>query len=278
MDVPAAYWKDEGYPGFSRWMASSDDFLVLRRFGQLNVRVLLLMQDRIVRKEEELANIDAYGKLSADKADSSSLRSEPLPEREIILDELKAMLHEYSRYLYSNSTSANALLRQLIRADEYILAFSQIKSWRSAQDRQVENIENWFYNHPYAIDAKEQEFVRAGRDVVALASKPKPSVRLLMERCAPLLHSRLFRIKAKSNQAQSGTTLYFSNTRFDAFVTFTVIAAGLMLLLGPMWWLQFVADPVKRLGIITGFVLLFTGLLASATVAKPFEVMAATAA
>ncbi|GJN72575.1 hypothetical protein PLIIFM63780_006637 [Purpureocillium lilacinum] len=257
MDVPAAYWKDEGYPGFSRWMASSDDFLVLRRFGQLNVRVLLLMQDRIVRKEEELANIDAYGKLSADKADSSSLRSEPLPEREIILDELKAMLHEYN---------------------EYILAFSQIKSWRSAQDRQVENIENWFYNHPYAIDAKEQEFVRAGRDVVALASKPKPSVRLLMERCAPLLHSRLFRIKAKSNQAQSGTTLYFSNTRFDAFVTFTVIAAGLMLLLGPMWWLQFVADPVKRLGIITGFVLLFTGLLASATVAKPFEVMAATAA
>ncbi len=120
--------------------------------------------------------------------------------------------------------------------------------------------------------------MRAGRDVVAPASRPKPSVRVLMERCAPLLHSRIFRVKAKSNQTQSGTTLYFSNTRFDAFVTFTVIAAGLMLLLGPMWWLQFVADPVKRLGIITGFVLLFTGLLASATVAKPFEVMAAAAA
>ncbi|KAL3961267.1 hypothetical protein ACCO45_002790 [Purpureocillium lilacinum] len=216
------FWRDEGYPGFSKWMASSDDFLVLRRFGQLNVRVLLLMQDRIVRKEEELANIDAHGRLHGDdsKADSSSLRKEPLPEREAILDELKTMLHEYN---------------------EYILAFSQIKGWRSAQDRQVENIENWFYNHPYAIDSKEQEF-------------------------------------AKSNQTQSGTTLYFSNTRFDAFVTFTVIAAGLMLLLGPMWWLQFVADPVKRLGIITGFVLLFTGLLASATVAKPFEVMAAAAA
>ncbi|UNI23750.1 hypothetical protein JDV02_009550 [Purpureocillium takamizusanense] len=257
MAVPAAYWRDEGYPGFSKWMASSDDFLVLRRFGQLNVRVLLLMQDRIVRKEEQLANIDAHGRLSADKADSSSLRLEPLPEREAILDELKVMLHEYN---------------------EYILAFSQIRSWRSAQDRQVENIENWFYNHPYAIDSKEQEFVRTGRDIVAPASKPKPSVRLMMERCAPLLHSRMFRVKPKSNQTQSGTTLYFSNTRFDAFVTLTVIAAGLMLLLGPMWWLQFVADSVKRLGIITGFILLFTGLLASATVAKPFEVMAATAA
>lgn len=95
------FWRDEGYPGFSKWMASSDDFLVLRRFGQLNVRVLLLMQDRIVRKEEELANIDAHGRLHGDdsKADSSALRKEPLPEREAILDELKTMLHEYSRYL-----------------------------------------------------------------------------------------------------------------------------------------------------------------------------------
>lgn len=34
----------------------------------------------------------------------------------------------------------------------------------------------------------------------------------------------------------------------------------------------------KRLGVITAFILLFTSLLASATVAKPFEVLAATAA
>jgi hypothetical protein len=51
-------WKYEGYPGFAKWMASSDDFFVLRRFGQMNTRVLLLMQDRIKRKEEELFNID----------------------------------------------------------------------------------------------------------------------------------------------------------------------------------------------------------------------------
>ncbi|SPO07123.1 uncharacterized protein DNG_09817 [Cephalotrichum gorgonifer] len=258
---PAAipeYWRDEGYPGFSRWMASSDDFLVLRRFGQLNVRVLLLLQDRIVRKEEELLKIDDYARSCADeKADSSSLRHEPLPQREEILDELKTMLKEYN---------------------EYLLTSTQIKAWRSAQPHHIENVENWLYNHPFAIDAAEQEFVRTGRDVVAPTSKVKAPVRLLLERCRPLLTSRLFRTEARADQARSETTVYFSNARFEAFVTALVISAGLGLLLGPMWWLQFVRNPVYRLGVITGFVLLFTGLLASATVARPFEVLAATAA
>ena len=94
----ASHWRDEGYPGFSRWMASSDDFLILRRFSQLNVRVLLLMQDRIVRKEEELVQKDKDGRQGRDEeADCSSLRYDPLPGREKILDELKSILREYSQ-------------------------------------------------------------------------------------------------------------------------------------------------------------------------------------
>ena len=53
---------------------------------------------------------------------------------------------------------------------------------------------------------------------------------------------------------------------------------GLLLLLGPMWILQFMSQNTRRLGVITGFVLVFAALLVSATVAKPFEVLAATAA
>lgn len=57
-----------------------------------------------------------------------------------------------------------------------------------------------------------------------------------------------------------------------------IITSGLILLLGPMWALQFVTDNIKRLVIITIFILVFTALLSSATVAKPFEVLASTAA
>ncbi|PKK49209.1 hypothetical protein CI102_4814 [Trichoderma harzianum] len=46
----------------------------------------------------------------------------------------------------------------------------------------------------------------------------------------------------------------------ETFAAKVVIAIGLGLLFGPMWWPQFVGDSVKRLGIITGFVLLFTAI------------------
>jgi hypothetical protein len=77
---------------------------------------------------------------------------------------------------------------------------------------------------------------------------------------------------------ESDTTIYHSNTGFDAFVNAVIVSSGLALLIGPIWALQFVADNVKRLVIITGFIVLFTVVLTSAVAAKPFETLTATAA
>lgn len=41
-----------------KWTASDDDFFVLRRFGELSVRVLLRLQDRIAILEEDLQRMD----------------------------------------------------------------------------------------------------------------------------------------------------------------------------------------------------------------------------
>jgi hypothetical protein len=102
-------WKFEGYPGFSKWMASSEDFLIFRRFNDLNVRAMLLMQDRIARKEEELRRIDEDARMGPDDlGDSSSLRYEPQKDREKILDELIPMLQRYSkasRRFHKNQTN-----------------------------------------------------------------------------------------------------------------------------------------------------------------------------
>lgn len=90
-------WRDEGYPAFSRWMSSSEDFLVLRRFDQLNTRALLLMQDRIARLEENLLRIDATARQSPDElADSSSLHDDPQTERVAILKSLTSELQTYN--------------------------------------------------------------------------------------------------------------------------------------------------------------------------------------
>lgn len=44
-------WKYIGYPTCSKWMASDADFFVLRRFDDLNVRVILHMQCELLGGE-----------------------------------------------------------------------------------------------------------------------------------------------------------------------------------------------------------------------------------
>lgn len=92
-------WKYKGYPAFATWMASADDFMVLRRFSRLNARVLLLMQDRIVQKEEELDRMDVSSRKcsTADyDGNCSTFRFEPCMRRREVLEELEPMLKEYS--------------------------------------------------------------------------------------------------------------------------------------------------------------------------------------
>jgi hypothetical protein len=51
-------WKYIGYKVFSRWVASDPSFFVLRRFGTLNARVALSLQDEIAQLEERLDHMD----------------------------------------------------------------------------------------------------------------------------------------------------------------------------------------------------------------------------
>jgi hypothetical protein len=93
-------WKYAGYPEFSKWMSSSNDFFLLRRFDRLNTRVLLLLQDRIVRKEEELDALDAQSReLPDDEARNDSLRYDTDSARERVLDNLSYLLKQYSKPL-----------------------------------------------------------------------------------------------------------------------------------------------------------------------------------
>jgi len=90
-------------PGIS-WVLQMDGIfgrlLVPRRFGQLNARVLLLMQDRIVRKEDILEDLDDTCRKGTDEeGDCSSLRFEPCANKEKLLDELIPMLKQYSMWL-----------------------------------------------------------------------------------------------------------------------------------------------------------------------------------
>lgn len=80
------------------WMASDDDFFVLRRFGKLGARVALMMQNRIAQLEEELLNED---RASRDLGQhSGSFRNDPREQRTKLLEELVGRMEKYRLSLY----------------------------------------------------------------------------------------------------------------------------------------------------------------------------------
>lgn len=64
----------------------------------------------------------------------------------------------------------------------------------------------------------------------------------------------------------------------ETFVTIVVTLTGLLMLIVPLWVLEFLSKPVAQLGAICGFISLFLAFVSCVTVARPFESLAATAA
>ena len=75
-------------------MSSDDDFFVLRKFGKLNARVALMMQDRISQLEEELNYIDEDCRQLG--VSNGTFRHDKIERRQQILEQLARKLERYS--------------------------------------------------------------------------------------------------------------------------------------------------------------------------------------
>jgi hypothetical protein len=94
-------YRDRGYEDFSKLMASSDDFFVIRRFQSLNAHVILYMQDRIAQIEERLQEIhEEYKQGHPSEVNNGSFRWDLIhePERDSLMCELTSLLHHYSKH------------------------------------------------------------------------------------------------------------------------------------------------------------------------------------
>jgi len=100
-------YKYYGYPDFCRFMASDNDFFLLRRFGELNARVLLKMQFEIARLEKTLIALDAECREhpDPDERNYSFAWDEGSAKfghtRLGILEKLQPLLKEYSECYFS---------------------------------------------------------------------------------------------------------------------------------------------------------------------------------
>jgi len=250
-------WKYEGYKEFGKWMASDDDFFVFRRFESLNATTIAYLQYRISELERTLEEIheaneqDEKGKNSSFKWDEKYQQ-----DRFQIMNELSCLLLHYN---------------------QFIDAFSKIRKRPRAESRQVDYAENWLKRG--AITASETRFVKHKSDLISINERVRPPLGRWLEACRSLHTWRIFKAKfVEDLHVQSDATSYSSDHAFESFTTLSIIALGLSMLLAPLWWMQNVPNNNDRLGIITGFVILFTLLGTGATINRPFEVVAATAA
>lgn len=103
-DAAGAPWKYTGYRVFARWMAAEQELFIVRRFGALNTRVILALQDEITQFEQRLDMIDMeYSRKARDlSTNNGSFRSDQSEERrELIQDILPSKLLKYSMHYYS---------------------------------------------------------------------------------------------------------------------------------------------------------------------------------
>jgi hypothetical protein len=138
-------------------------------------------------------------------------------------------------------------------------------------------VKNWLDKYKYAIDDDEQDYINKGTDLISISNEVKDPLVLLAEKSTTL--QKLFRKKPRAGQVLTPGTEYWSDKWMQGFGDSIIILIGLLMLYGPMWWLNWVSTDRIRLGIITGFVTGFAvGLRLISGAAKPFEVLAATAA
>ena len=104
LEVQTKPWKYIGYKTFSSWIASEDEFFVVRRFDGLNVRVLLKLQWEVSKVEKKLVELDAT-RSSRDNVDIDNGTFEDKdPERQKLIIQAHDALQKYSKLVLHSHT------------------------------------------------------------------------------------------------------------------------------------------------------------------------------
>ena len=267
-------WKYLGYKEYTKFIGSDADFLIVRRFSTLNARVLLSLQDQLSVLEEDLDVLDTnYSRKSASDVHNGSFRQDQ-EDREELISEILGKLKEYSEFaaqIHSNSSTDET-------TDDFVLQLSELAKQPPAPARNVRSLKRWFHNNDEAIHTDERKYIDNKRDLWALVPREKTPLRRLLERSGRFRTFALWRQPEEERPIHDKYITYTSDKRIDRFVTIIIVAVGTIMLVAPLWILSVINPTKVKLGIITGFIALFLGLMTAATNARPFETLGATAA
>ncbi|KAI9764896.1 MAG: hypothetical protein M1839_005690 [Geoglossum umbratile] len=260
-------WKHVGYKVFSRWIASDQTFLIVRKFGALNARVALSLQDEIAELEEKLDTMDqVYSSTNVD-VNNGSFREDPFTEpddrQELVRKILPGKLAKYYKYLNG---------------------YAQLASRGPLHPDDVGAVRRWLEHiRPGAIDERECEYIQRFDDLIPVHPKTRSWFGNVLEQSRFLNVAGLRRCFTRAPREdhvslKNEGTIYLHNNRVERLASGVISLAGLVMLIAPLWILAYVRPLPIRLGIISGFIVLFFVMVAVATTARMFEALAAAAA
>ena len=172
----------------------------------------------------------------------------------------------------------------------------------------IQNVRNWFRNHEVefedgddrvlmpAIDDLETAYIHGKHtdDLVPVRPKDKSPIRRFLGRSLFLKIRGLRKLFERrpeewekvdptdvptgDHPSRAGITIWENVKNIDRLAAFFTAFVSLAMLVGPLWILNNVQGINVRLGVITGFLVLFFVLVSAATTARPSEAIAAAAA
>ncbi|KAI1182577.1 hypothetical protein F5B17DRAFT_444127 [Nemania serpens] len=246
-EVEKQSWKYVGYRRYTELISSDSDLLISRRFGTLNARVGLLLQDKISRLEQKLMSLDnEHSRRDADPINNGTLRDD-IEEREALLIEISHHLDRYNKFLIQQS---------------------QLREYVRAPSRDVKSLRTWHANHQ-----------NIAIDLIRLRSHEKTPLRNWIDNSLALRTLRVWKKQSRDiPQYEAGNIAYYSNASMDAFASAVIVFVGASILVTPIWILQAINNLQTKLAVITAFVLVCLLILSFVMVSKPFEALGATAA
>lgn len=164
-------WKYIGYRRFCEFVDSDDDFFILRKFGKLNTRVLLALQDDLSELEGRLETHEqSLSSRSAPNVHNGTFRDDTSDDRRDLISEIDKRLQAYN---------------------ELVIQHSKLRRRPPVAAKERRSLSNWFHNHDKAIQEDETLYIQHSEDIFAIVPRNKTPLRRVLERSS---HFRLFRL------------------------------------------------------------------------------------
>jgi hypothetical protein len=167
--------------------------------------------------------------------------------------------------------------------DEFIIQQAELKKHPQPSEQDLGSLKNWHYNHQNkTINSAETSYLSSAHDLLSVVPKEKTPLRKLLEQNSFFIARSFWHQRKKPVLPHYDKDLnvitYISDKRVDNFVAVLIVVIGMVMLIAPMWVLEFIDSEVKKLGAITAFILGFFAMVSYAISARPFEVLTAIAA